>query len=337
MWAITNRTSYAAERTWVRDKHGVHHWIVAVRATFDVGEDGSLKLADEQPPPVRAAEYFGEPGKSSVRYEADLGPMKPGTDVTVLGSAYAPGGRPAERVPVSLRVGKLHKVLVVHGDRVYYEGASGLACTRAAPFVKKAIRYEDAFGGMDLTDPDPSRHAYDGRNPIGRGFAVRSATLAYTPAHSIEYPEGSPSHAGPAGFGPIASYWTPRLEHAGTYDDRWTTTKKPLLPDDYDERFTLCAPVDQRPIGKYLYGGDLVELVHLTEGGVLRLSLPKIYLTFQTRVASERHEHRSRLVSVILEPDNRSLAMVWQTSLKVPARKVEHLDEVVIREKPYVA
>lgn len=50
MWALNNRTAYAAERTWVRDKTGTHHWIVCVKASFDLTDDGALSLADEQPP-----------------------------------------------------------------------------------------------------------------------------------------------------------------------------------------------------------------------------------------------------------------------------------------------
>jgi hypothetical protein len=54
MWMLDNQTAYAVERNWVRDKNGRHHWVVAVKATFDVGQDGRLTLADEQPPPALA-------------------------------------------------------------------------------------------------------------------------------------------------------------------------------------------------------------------------------------------------------------------------------------------
>jgi len=50
MWMIDNDTSYGSERNWVRDKNGLHLWIVAVKATFDVSPNGPLKLADEQKP-----------------------------------------------------------------------------------------------------------------------------------------------------------------------------------------------------------------------------------------------------------------------------------------------
>ena len=60
MWALTNETAYAADRNWIRDKQGVHHWLVAVKATFGIGPAGRLKLADEQLPPLLAPEYRGD-------------------------------------------------------------------------------------------------------------------------------------------------------------------------------------------------------------------------------------------------------------------------------------
>jgi hypothetical protein len=335
MWALLNQTPYAAERTWIRDKGGAHHWVVAVKGTFTVGDDGALRLADEQAPPLLAAEYLGEPGKSSVRYEADVGPMKPTTDVTLLGCAYAPQGRRARVVQASLRVDDLQKELLVHGERAYIGGMGGLDVSTAVAFERRPIVYELAYGGMDTTDPDPRRHAMDKRNPIGRGFAREADALVGQPAPSIEYPGGDLAKAGPAGFGPIASYWSPRLELWGTYDANWEKTKKPLLPDDYDERVSLCAPADQRPT-RHLYGGELVELVNLTPAGRLRFALPKLYFTFDTAFGARREEHRARLVSVVIEPDEHRLMMTWLTTLAVRATDVDYLDSTTIAEKPYL-
>jgi hypothetical protein len=69
---------------------------------------------------------------------------------------------------------------------------------------------------------------------------------------------------------------------------------------------------------------------------VLSLQLPKIYLTFSTRFGSHNEEHRSKISTVIIEPEERKLAVVWQTTLEVGATKVDYLDETVIREKPYL-
>lgn len=67
MWTLLNRTPYAVDRTWVRDKEGNHVWVVALKATFDLDNTGQLRLAAEQEPPLLAPVYTGEPGHSSTR------------------------------------------------------------------------------------------------------------------------------------------------------------------------------------------------------------------------------------------------------------------------------
>lgn len=334
MWALRNHTAYAADRTWVRDKNGMHHWVVAAKATFDIGHAG-LRLADEQPLPCLEPQYGGEPGASSLRYDAELVHKKPTTDLVVNACAHAPHGRAATSVVVGLRAGTIRKQLVVHGPRVFYQGAAGLTVSSAVPFVHHPITYEWAYGGTSAKDPDPRRQRMDLRNPVGKGVAVSTAELVDQPAYRVEVPGATASKAGPAGFGAIASHWSPRRELAGTYDEQWERTRKPLLAADYDERFVLCSPVDQRP-PQHLRGGELVELVNTTPEGVLSVQLPKIYLTFSTRFGRRNEEHRSKIATVILEPEERKLSVVWQTTLEVGATKVDYLDETIIREKPYL-
>jgi hypothetical protein len=175
----------------------------------------------------------------------------------------------------------------------------------------------------------------DKRNPVGKGVAANSTSVVHKPAHRIEYSSGNASGAGPAGFGPIACSWSPRLEMAGTYDAAWEESKKPLLPDDYDPRYALSAPLDQRP-QQWLRGGELVELLHMTPEGTMRFELPRLYFTYTSRFGSRREEHRGHLVTVIIEPDLRRLMTVYQTSLKVGRKDVPYLDETVIGEKEYV-
>jgi hypothetical protein len=329
MWAVSNRTPYAADRNWTRDKNGMHWWIVAVRATFDLASDGRLRLADEQLPPALAPEYFGEPGKSSLRYDSDLLAVKPATDLLLVASAHAPGGRPASKVPVSLRVGQLQKQLLVHGDRVY---RSGLKTSASKSFITQPIRYELAFGGTDLSDSDPRNHRFDARNPIGRGLALRAGQLEDQPAHAIEYPSGDPASVGPAGFGPIDPAWLPRRALAGTYDERWERTKKPLLPDDFDPAYGLSSPTDQR-IARPLVGGEPVELVNMTPEGRLVFVIPRMSLEFRSAFGQRREPHPSQLATVLVEPDDQRLSLVWQSTLRVPAPEVDYLDSTEIVEK----
>lgn len=325
MWTLFNRTPFAADRNWTRDKDGVHWWIVAVRATFHLAPDGHLRLADEQRPPALAPEYFGEPGKSSLKYDSDLLAAKPGTDLLLVANAHAPGGRPAPIVPVSLRVGQLDKNLLVHGDRVYRAGTAGLKISAPRSFAVRAIRYELAFGGTDVSDPDPRNHRFDPRNPIGRGLALRPVQLADAPAHAIEYATGNPGSRGPAGFGPIDPAWQPRLALAGTYDDQWERTKSPLLPDDFDPAYALSSPSDQR-LPQPLVGGERVGLLNMSPEGSLLFEIPRLSFEFTSLFGRRRQPHPGRLVTVLVEPEDHRLSVVWQSTLRVPAPEVDYLD-----------
>lgn len=334
MWTLDNRTGLGADRNWTRDKSGVHLWIVAVQATFQVGASGKLTPAEEQQPPTLAPVYHGEPGLSSLRRDSDLLAVKPGTDVLVNAHAHAPRGRPTKSVLASLRIDKLEKVLRISGTRTYARRLGVLTLSSPKPFVSRPIVYEWAYGGYDKTHSDPRKHRIDARNPIGKGFAARRQHLHRKPAHAIEYASGDPSRKGPAGFGAIDRAWSPRRELAGTYDDAWAASKKPLLPEDYDDRFGLCSPPDQRPTG-FLRGGERIELKCMTQQGSLQFELPRRYFVFRTLFGSRREVHRGKLVTVIIEPEDSQLFMVWQSVLKVKARDTEHLDRTVILEKPY--
>jgi len=67
MWQVDNRTPFAAERAWVRDRNGAEVWLVAVKCTFTIEPDGTTAVAEEQPPVRRIPEHHGEPGRSSLK------------------------------------------------------------------------------------------------------------------------------------------------------------------------------------------------------------------------------------------------------------------------------
>lgn len=302
---------------------------MAVQATFDIGASGQLALAERQEPPPRMPEFRGDPAETSLRCDSDLLARKPGTDVILDALAHAPLGRPAATVPVTLLIDRLEKTLLVHGTRVYYRGAAGMTTTRPQPFATAPIHYEAAFGGIDRSHADPRRHAMDARNPVGRGFAVDPKRLENQPAHTIEYPSGDYAKMGPAGFGPIASFWSPRRERAGTYDAAWEKRRKPLLPEDYDERHACGAPDDQRPRAPLL-GGEMIALTNMTPSGMLRFLLPRIALSFTSRIRGRHEQHTGMLTTVFVAPEAQKVRMIWQTTLRVPAPDVDYIDVTVI-------
>jgi hypothetical protein len=333
MWTIDNQTAYAADGNWVRDSRGRHHWIVAVRATFDFFTGRGFVLSDEQQPPALAPEYSGVAGASSLRWDSDLLYIKPCTDVVLEAEAYASGGRRV--VEARLQVGSIDKRLIVYGPRFYQEGPFGPTLSSPEAFERQPIRYESAFGGTDLTDPDPVRQRLDERNPVGRGVAARASRLLGSLGPAIEYPERSLERGGPAGFGPIDPSWRPRRDYAGTFDAAWAANKKPLLPDDYDDLYGSAAPSDQRP-SQHLRGGESVELTGMTDDGVWRFTLPKRHPTFRTRFGTEHEEHRGKLVTVFIQPSQRRLSLVWQSSILVSTPRLDYLDETRVGEKLYV-
>lgn len=332
MWQVDNRTPFAAERGWVRDRNGAEVWLVAVKATFDILPDGSTIPSQEQPPVLRAPEYHGEPGKSSIKYEADLVLTKKTTDVLVVGHAYAPGGRAVAELDVGFKVGPVQKILRVCGDRIW----GSLGPSEAQPFDRMPLVYERAFGGVDRLSDSPERD-WDWRNPVGTGFAVEKSHLADRLLPNIEYPDAPfmewNDRPPPAGFGAIAGHWQPRAGLAGTYDEEWMSTRQPLLPEDFDDRFFQCAPVDQQA-PDFLRGGEPVVLYRLTPGGDLRFLLPKVYLGFETRFYDgSREVHKTRkMYSVILQPDVPRVSMVWHSALPCHF-KVQKLERTIVTLK----
>ncbi len=319
MWAIVNKTPFQAERGWVRDKDGAEVWLVAVKGTFLIEADGTLRLAEEQEE-VRLAQVFrGDPAETSLLYDSDLVHKKSATDVLVHGHAYAPRGRPATQVDVTLKLGPIHKTLRVIGDRYWRNSALGLRMTPPEPFLKIPLTYERAYGGTDQISENPKHHDWERLNPVGRGFATRTEHLIDTPMANVEAPKrpirSSMSRPPPAGFGPIAGHWSPRVELAGTYDEKWERERQPLLAVDFDERFHQSAPADQQVPG-FLRGGEEVVVRNLTPSGILKFLLPRVTLGFVTHFdRQDNQRHRGCLHTVILEPDVPRVLMVWHTNL----------------------
>jgi hypothetical protein len=149
--------------------------------------------------------FHGDPTSSSVRYEGETAWEKPFVDVIVNGHAVAPRGQKAEKVLVDVRVGDVHKKLLVNGDRQWRPGMLGLAPGSPQPFDRMPIIYERAFGGYDTRSANPAQHKMEPRNPVGLGFqgVPSSSPALQSEVPNVEYP-GQPiispkSRSDPAG------------------------------------------------------------------------------------------------------------------------------------------
>lgn len=331
MWQIENRTPYKAERGWIRDKNGAEVWVVAVKATYTIGPDGKLSLSDEQSPV-----YTGpvpRPDSKSLLYETDLGPPKRATDVILNGHAYVQSPRPAKQLHVGFKVGPIVRTALIFGDRQWQKGLLGYSPGEPEPFLHMPLLYERALGG----GTEQAREA--GINPAGCGLMPDQT--GRMPMPNIEHLEKrltAPHVPQPViGFGAVPCQWPWRSRYGGTYDAAWEETRRPLLPEDFDERYWQIAPPEQQAPG-HLKGGEAITLVNLTPPGFapegqLHFTLPTLTLRFETRFYDNSVECSSAVLhTVILEPDHPRISIVHHMALPCHP-KVNLLERTVISEK----
>jgi len=329
MAVLTNHTSFAVNMFGGMDPKSRQHDVLVVSAAFVAVPGKPLRVADEPVAVLDNDVFYGDPVSSSVRYEGETAWEKPFVDVIVNGHAVALGGRKAERVLVDVRVGDVHKELLVNGDRRWRPDGVPSA---PQPFETMPIVYERAYGGYDTRAENPAQHKLELRNPVGVGFqGVPSKDPAIqTEVPNVEHrgqPITSKGPSEPAGLGVIGRGWQPRLGFAGTYDEAWTVEQFPLLPLDFDVRHFQTAPADQQ--SRTLQGGEDVDIRNMTPEGIWRFKLPVLDVPVLLLYADRKGSAALRIDTVILEPDEYRLTLLARC--KIPEiRKRGPLQEVIV-------
>lgn len=330
MLQVVNPTPLPAALAVFADPDGVECAYVAVKASFELSS-GAPRLAERQANFLAADVYWGDPQQTSLRAAADLTLAKPGTDVLLLGRAVAPAG-PVRSMDVSIRVGPVERRLRVFGDRRWLRTEQGWAISAPEPFERMPLRWELAFGGSAPAAAGELPE-YEPRNPVGRGFVGSAeADIAGRPLPNIEDPAAliaSPTdRPAPAGCAPIPPRWPPRLGWAGTYDDAWQAQRAPYLPHDFDARFFNVAPPGL-VAPQHLVGGEAVDIAGCTAGAPLRFTLPRLAIELQWDFDGRLIPARPLLDTVLIEPDQGRLQMVWRARLAVD-KKLPRLRQVTV-------
>jgi hypothetical protein len=331
MLRLTNTTPFSAGLDILPDARGVDTLYVAVKATFRIGS--SLSVAEEQVPLQTHDGYWGEPGQSSIKCPGDRHPCKPSTDVLLLGHAHAPRGKAVTELDVTLSVASIHKVVRVMGDRVWKGGRVFSRTTDPEPFVSMPLVYERAFGGRH--EPERGEPTFESRNPVGRGFMGKrgGADMDGLPVPNLEDPRtpfrDARDRSAPACFAPVAPSWSPRKNHAGTYDDRWRRYRAPYLPEDFNPLFFNTAPPELIS-PRYLRGGEPVRIVNASPEGPLHFSLPSCRLALEIHIAGRMEQPHPSLETVLFEPDERRMCMLWRASVPCD-KKVLQVQQVVVQ------
>lgn len=326
---IRNSSPFPSTQTVFMDKSATEQLVVTLKATYAISERGELAIAEEQDPLRLTDEFHGEPGKSSIKHQSELGPPGPATNALLVGCARTP--RPGVRaVEVSFRVGPCQQRAIVVGNRQWSRGGA----SDPEPFDAIPLLWENGFGGRDETPERETDHASEPRNPVGRGFRARNSRQPNDGEllPNIENPHGPLRSLGqrvdPVGFGPIARDWQPRVGYAGTYDEQWMANRMPLLPMDFDDRFHNAAPPELVLPG-YIAAGEWVQVVGCTAGGQLTFRLPPFQPYATVMVGGRIDEVDLACNSVTVDTDRMRLLLLWKGALRVH-REVPRLKRTTI-------
>jgi hypothetical protein len=258
---ITNATPFSVTTVRWPDVDSKPRLTIIVKATFVLGEDPS---PTPKQLPIFNNDIMTDAKPPSVRFESDLVPFKPCTDVVLVGRAYAPEGRPVTEIVAGLRVGQLRYGVAVIGDRQWQaQLLDKPTISHTQPFQTMDLVYERAFGGFDKP-----AGMYCKENHVGAGFIGKPTQerLEGLRLPNLEDPRNLVnawnSRPRPAGFGFYGRGWAPRLAYAGTYDDKYMRERHPLLPTDFSFRFFNGAHPDLQ-VGGYLRGDEEVDLLNV--------------------------------------------------------------------------
>ena len=189
---------------------------LVLKRTYIFRDGGGCDAAEEdQQEPLTFQEFPYEelepPLVSPVRLDNDMFAFRPKTDLVVQGSAYTYFSG-VSKTHVAVRIGTFERSIRVYGDRQLMRGLDGkLRFSDPEPFDAMPVRYDRAYGGVDVTalrrrpapkmlrelaqvmpdipiDTDTPFHY--ARNPCGRGFLIDDdeESLAAVQVPNLEFP-----------------------------------------------------------------------------------------------------------------------------------------------------
>jgi hypothetical protein len=186
--------------------------------------------------------------------------------------------------------------------------------------------WERAFGGVAASST-PQKPAFEARNPIGCGLEANANDAIDKPVPNIEDPRAPlrsvADRPRPVGVGPIGRAWQPRVQFAGTYDERWTRQRAPMWPLDFDERFFCSAPAELQA-SPHLSGGEPVVLQGLHPDGAITFRLPKMRVASRSLFLDGTVDRSLVLDGVLIETEVKRLTMYYRATVPAPLSLVKH-------------
>lgn len=323
------------------DVTGQEHLVIVAKSTWRIPEPGQ-RPRPLSPQPIQMADVFvGNPSESALLYGSDLARYKPKCDVLFNASAHAPGGEPITELVVAWQVGPLRKGMRVHGQRYWRKRLGMISVSAADTFIRMPLHMGMAFGGTrqykkgwgdrarQLTQAHPA-------NPVGIGwFGARADDeIEGTPAPCLEgiddpvrKPNGKQT---PISFSALPRNNPLRRQYGGTYDQKWQDDIFPFLPEDFDERFHQCAPLDQQM--PFPRGGERIVLRNMVAGRPdVRFTLPALN-NLPIRILRSDYSDEAPSVhadTLYFETDESRFSVVWRASTPI-RRRIQEFQTLAI-------
>ncbi len=307
MWEIKNSTPFKADGCFARDKDGTEYWVIAIKACFSYADNSSpfLKLMLEQQDINFYPQYYDKQ-EFEIKEDTDITPFKLSTDIAVTGYVELEQNRQY----VELTCGEITKSAYVFGD--YYADGKGwnINFFEGNPKDKIAIRWRNCLGGKAIDG-----ESYFTGNLIGTGYIIKPHMLE----EKIKLPNFlsdteinkksfvSMKHLG---FGFISPSWQPRLQYAGTYDEKWEITKSPLLPDDFNHKFWHSVSTDQI-YPQYLKGGEKIILKGFHKDSDYSFIVPQILFSGYSQWNGYTEDIKAFMTLLHINTEDRTVCLTW--------------------------
>lgn len=331
---------------------GEHIMSLLLKRTYNIVPNKVCERA-ETDLAINAGDIFwGDPMNSTVRYESDFIPFKLHTDVVLNGKVYAPKGIPTTSCLASLRIaGRLLQIQAI-GDRKAHFVKDGLPqYTDPAPFQTMELRYENAYGGIDVYSDKSISYPYP-KNPLGKGFVVKNTQqgIENLSLPNLEDPKDllTPDRLcledysnwekqpHPANFGWFPKTWLPRAKLAGILPaDR-------VLEQQLRQAYAKLVPTDQREaylnnglpdmdfrffngasrglVFPYLKGGEEIATANLSPEGIVYFHLPYDVPHLGLDIGFGIQEPEVVMHTVMIRMEDHQIDVVWRGAVPYPGR-----------------
>jgi uncharacterized protein YjbI with pentapeptide repeats len=298
---------------------------VIVRARFRLRPGEPLVALGSTEQGAMTADRFAEGDDERAGeclYPSDFAETKRGTEVMLLGTCHAPGGRTVVECPVRFTVGAWSKSLLVFGRRTWVERGRSAVPSEPQGFVRMPLRYANAFGGPGFP-----------ANPVGKGFAGDELPNVESPAARIRARSDSPL---PASFGPINPAWWPRAAKVGkAYGEAWRKTRAPFYSEDFDPSYFQAAPIDQQLL-EPLRGDERVGFENLHPAAArFSTQLPSLRIrAFLRTTLPDAFETPMALDTLVADLDEETLTLTWRGHAPVREDDLTDVKTVLLAPEP---